>query len=626
MKTFISLLGLAFLILGCGTKATVNDLAISNPIMTKMDLVNIDNDRVPVIVDPGRIIRDTVIYRLPKVIQGTYAVSDFGKFIDDFRAVDYKGRIIRSEKLDTNAWVVYNASELDKITYLVNDTFDIEYSQDQTPFSPSGTNIEEEVFVLNLHGFIGYFDHLQNAQYSIDVMAPSSFRRSSALQQLNEEYSQDGSSITTNYFAPRYFDVTDNPMMYGDIEVEEFQVGDITIVLSLYSPTEAHNALSMKETIFTMMKAQKAYLGDLDSTTRYDIFVYLADMQSESSPQGFGALEHHTSTVVVMPDQISDSLMEESMTDIVAHEFFHIVTPLSVHSEDVHYFDYSNPTFSKHLWMYEGVTEYFAQHFQVSEGLMTPEDFYTTIMGKINTSLNYDDAMSFTEMSENVLKEPYASNYYNVYQKGALIGMCMDILLREGSGGDRSMLSLMKELSLRYGKNRPFEDENLFDEIIAMTYPSVESFIRDHVEGNNPIDYNVFFNKVGLKLGEARVETNFIMNIGNIIVAANPIDGSIFFTDLVKDNSFWNDLGVQPEDVIKKVNGEAVSLENANNIFSEVYGWEMGKEIEVVLVRNGEEIVLKAVTEPSYSTGQTLVPDENASPEQIRLRDAWLKG
>ena len=26
-------------------------------------------------------------------------------------------------------------------------------------------------------------------------------------------------------------------------------------------------------------------------------------------------------------------------------------------------------------------------------------------------------------MSENVLDEPYASNYYNVYQKGALIGM-----------------------------------------------------------------------------------------------------------------------------------------------------------------------------------------------------------
>ena len=60
-------------------------------------------------------------------------------------------------------------------------------------------------------------------------------------------------------------------------------------------------------------------------------------------------------------------------------------------------------------------------------------------------------------MSENVLEEPYATNYNNVYQKGALIGMCMDILLREESNGQRSMLSLMKELSNKYGQNRPFK-------------------------------------------------------------------------------------------------------------------------------------------------------------------------
>ena len=29
-------------------------------------------------------------------------------------------------------------------------------------------------------------------------------------------------------------------------------------------------------------------------------------------------------------------------------------------------FDYDKTTFSKHLWMYEGVVEYFAQHFQVN--------------------------------------------------------------------------------------------------------------------------------------------------------------------------------------------------------------------------------------------------------------------
>ena len=68
-----------------------------------------------------------------------------------------------------------------------------------------------------------------------------------------------------------------------------------------------------------------------------------------------------------MPESMEEAALATQMIDIVSHEFFHIVTPLSVHSEDVHYFDYNAPTFSKHLWMYEGVTEYFATLFQVNQ-------------------------------------------------------------------------------------------------------------------------------------------------------------------------------------------------------------------------------------------------------------------
>ena len=155
----------------------------------------------------------------------------------------------------------------------------------------------------------------------------------------------------STFLANRYFEVTDNPMMYGETEVEEFTVGNIKVVLSVFSPNKVHTATEIKETVNKMMQAQKNYLGDLDSTSRYDVLLYLSDTQKEDSPKGFGALEHHTSTVVVLPENMPAEALAESMIDVVAHEFFHIVTPLSVHSEDVHYFDYSDPTFSKHLWL-----------------------------------------------------------------------------------------------------------------------------------------------------------------------------------------------------------------------------------------------------------------------------------
>lgn len=205
-------------------------------------------------------------------------MSDFGKYVDSFKALDYEGNELEATKVDTNTWEITNAQKLDKVTYLVNDTFDMEVSGGiggETPFSPGGTNIESTNYVLNLHGFVGYFDSLKNNQYKLDVVSPTNFKRTSALQEVGTKTSEDGSTLTSSYFAPRYFDITDNPMFYGNLDVEEFKVGDIKIVLSVYSPNKKHSAEKIKAVMEKMMQAQKAYLGSINSTARYDIYLWL---------------------------------------------------------------------------------------------------------------------------------------------------------------------------------------------------------------------------------------------------------------------------------------------------------------------------------------------------------------
>lgn len=625
MKKTIAIVSAGLMLTACGTKNLNNDLASTTPIKTAIDLTKAATDKVPVIINPGRFTNDTVTFFLPKVVQGTYAVSDFGKYIEGVKAYDYDGNEMTIKKQDTNSWMIVNAKNLDKIEYQVNDTFDVEQENNGDPFSPSGTNIETTNFVLNLHGFIGYFDVLKNNQYTLKVTAPSDMKRASALTLSSTENSEDGALRYDNYFASRYFEITDNPMMYGDLDIEEFEVGDIKIVLSLYSPNGVHSAADIKETVFKMMKAQKQYLGDINSTPRYDIYLYLAPA-AEGAPGGFGALEHHTSTVVVLPEQMPDEALASAMIDVVSHEFFHIVTPLSVHSEDVHYFDYNDPTFSKHLWMYEGVTEYFATLFQVDQGLVEKEEFYTKIMDKIQSASGFDDTMSFTEMSENILDQPYAKNYINVYQKGALIGMCIDILMREDSEGQRGILSLMKELSIKYGKNRPFEDDKIIEEITNMTYPSVGNFLKTHVIGNVPIDYNQFFEKVGLVVSTEKVETDYVRNAGAFIVAGNQEKGTIYFNDLVSDNSFWVDNGVLPNDEIVEVNGTKLTIANANSVLGTTFQWQEGDDLELKLSRAGEEVIVKTKVTKTYTKGKKLKEKENASSDTVALRKSWIKG
>mgnify|MGYP001791343488 CR=1 FL=1 len=629
-KNTLTAVAAGLLLVGCNSTKSLkkDDSAVNNPIESSIDLTNVKNDQVPVIINPGRFTAEKVTYRLPRVVQGTYSVSNFGKYVDDFKAFDYSGETLPVQKLDENTWEITNATQLDKVSYAVNDTFDQEKVGgigEEVPFSPSGTNIEETNYVLNLHGFIGYFDALKKNQYKLDVIAPSKFKRTSALQEVGMKTSEDGSTVTTSFLAPRYFDITDNPMFYGELDVEEFNVGDIKIVLSVYSPTKKHSAKKIKAVMEKMMQAQKSYLGSVNSTPRYDIYLYLAG-QNEGSPKGFGALEHHTSTVVVLPEVMDDTRLAQSMIDVVSHEFFHIVTPLSVHSEDVHYFDYDQPTFSKHLWMYEGVTEYFATHFQVNKGLVKEDEFFSKIMGKINSASRMNDAMSFTKMSENILEKEYHDQYINVYQKGALIGMCIDILMREESNGERGILSLMKELSNKYGKNQPFEDDKLIEEITAMTYPSIGEFLNTHVVGGTPIDYNSFFEKVGVGVAERKIETDYVRNGGAFILRGDQATGNIIFTEAVKANSFWAENGALPGDAIKVINGTALTRENARQVIGGLFGWQPGADVEVKLERGGKEIVIKTKLTQSYTMGKSLGAKSDATQKQKDLLNAWLKG
>ena len=73
--------------------------------------------------------------------------------------------------------------------------------------------------------------------------------------------------------------------------------------------------------------------------------------------------------------------------------------------------------------MYEGVTEYFAGHVQVYEGLISKSEYLGIIEDKIKGAGYYKDDLPFTTMSLGCL-DLHEDQYGNVYQKGALIGLC----------------------------------------------------------------------------------------------------------------------------------------------------------------------------------------------------------
>jgi len=617
-KIFVAVVTITFL-MSCATSKTTSSK--KNLIEVGIDLNTVVDDRIQVFVNPQKIKEETIVYQMPSIVPGTYVISDYGQFISDFKAYDYKGNELTVEKLDTNSWQINDAKKMDKVSYWVDDTFDAK--EKHNVYVMAGTNIEEgKNFFLNLPGLVGYFKGKKESPYTLSIKHPENLYETTSL--INKNTTKE-TNLEDVFYASRYDEISDNPIMYAPLNNVNFTVGGIDVSLAIYSPNNVHSANDIEEALKTMMQAQTNFLKDFSTTKEYNVLVYLFDPKVYPW-RNFGALEHLSSTTVVYPETYTKERLSRGMVNgTVSHEFFHIVTPLSVHSEEIHSFDFNKPNMSQNLWMYEGITEYFANLFQVNQGLITEQEFINSVRSKIIRASRYDDTMPFTEMSKNILEDKYARNYGNVYQKGALIGMTLDIILREESKGTYGVRNLMKDLSDRYGANKPFKDDEILDEIVKITYPAVGEFFKNHLTGNTPIDYLTYLNKAGVVKKIEPFESSYLVDSRNQLFITANNKREIAFTK--RTNSGLTALGIKGGDVLKLVNGEAINLQNARQIISKTVQLKEGDNLTFDIVRDGKAMKIQTkITKVSAEREIFTIEELPASDSKSVLRKAWLKG
>ncbi|WP_144893115.1 M61 family metallopeptidase [Flavobacterium tiangeerense] len=620
MKKILYSLAVVSMLWSCKTTSTTATSSVKEEVNVTIDINNVKEDKVLVTVVAPKIKTNEITYSVPKIIPGTYSIDDYGKYMEDFKAFDSKGGQLTVTKTDDNTWNIQNATTLSKITYLVNDTFDTEkgggFGKNDV-FSPAGTNIDAgKNFMLNMHGFVGYFENKKDIPYTVTVSHPETLWGATSMKDL------DVSTSTDVFSTPRYSELVENPIMYAKPDYTTFTVDGMEILISVFSPNGKVTAESITPDMKTMMIAQKTFLGKINATKKYTVLLYLSSM-TPTDAKGFGALEHPTATTVVLPEAMPKAELVNAMKDVVSHEFFHIVTPLTIHSKEIHYFDFNSPKMSEHLWMYEGITEYFANLFQINQGLITEEEFYTRMAEKIENSKKLNDTMPFTTMSANVLTEPYKAQYLNVYEKGALIGMCLDIIIREKSNGERGILDLMQKLSVEYGVAKPFNDKELFDKITSFTYPEVGDFLKTYVAGPTPIPYEAFLAKVGVVKSSEKVPANVFLKGQVPYITVDQSTKEISIIPNIELNVFYNTLGLVGGDTILAINDKAYSLANIYEMIADSQKWKEDDAVAVKIKRNGVEQVIKGKVKLPYEDKEDL---KATDVSKNALKQAWLKG
>lgn len=584
-----------------------------------VDLTKVHNDQLTVNLVTPKISTDTIIYHMPAMVPGTYKVYDFGKYVKDFKALDNSGKEIATTKADQNSWKIPNAKTLASISYDVEDSWDTEI-KGEFIFEPAGTNFQADSnFVLNNHLLYGYFDEMKRNPYKINVIHPAGFFGATGLSNVERKGNSD------TYSVPDYMQLVDGPMMYNRPDTAHVLVGGADVLISVYSPNKLVSAKFVADSLRKLLDMQRQYLGGTLPVKNYAFIIYLNGNPNGFKSGSFGALEHSYSSMYCLPE-MEQALLAQTIIDVSAHEFFHTLTPLSIHSQEIGDFDYNNPKMSQHLWMYEGLTEYAAHHVQIKYGTVTLEDFLAVMRSKMVNAEEYNEDLSFTKMSKGAL-DKYEDQYSNVYQKGALIGMCLDIRLRQLSGGAYGTQNMMLDLSKKYGTQRSFVDDSLFSDIVKLTYPEIGDFFNRYVIGGEDLPYKELLEAVGVDY-KRRGTQEVLDPFGGYGFRLDQDNNIRLWPETVND--FGKEMGYQKGDVPVSLNGKAITLNSIDQVLTNYDA----------TVKEGDKIIVKVkrlengkwknkklkgkIHKVTIPKKHILTPKENPSPEQLKLRKSWI--
>jgi predicted metalloprotease with PDZ domain len=499
-----------------------------------VDLNIVENDRVLVHLHCPSLNQDTVIFHFPKTIPGTYKELDYGEMIESIEPKDKDGNLLPYEKIGKNIFQITQARDLTMIHYWIDDSWDHPKSMRRI-WAMGGTNIEEnENFVINASGWFGFFDGLELVPIQLSLVQPNGMRSFTALP-VESKFEN-----TVVFNARDYHQLIDCPIMISKPDTATFMVANTKVFIeTYYNGDESDIANLIKNEIQPSMEAVATFTDSLP-VEEYHFIMYIRDgrglmdtLQSKdigifkkvktviknTSMFGMGALEHGNSSFYALTD-FGDSSYTSMIKRVALHEFMHIFTPLNLHSEYIGDFDYVNPRMSKHLWLYEGITEYFANLIQVQSGLMTPLEFFTEQMSrKIGRASKYPEKkIPFTEMSEHVFEKKYGRHYGQVYQRGAIIGLLLDIEIIRLTNGEKTLKDVILELSSRYGSNESFAEEDFFDEFTALVHPELRNWFADYVEGIVPLDVKGGLEIIGIdysKKGKHIAPKNILTDFGS---------------------------------------------------------------------------------------------------------------
>jgi len=409
-------------------------------------------------------VKDSVTVQMP-AWNALYEIRDFASHIREVKASTESGPLL-IEKLDKQTWRVTGSGTIT----LQYDTF----WDEPGPFS-SQLNSEHAFFNPAM----------------ILMYAPS--RRSEELELAFNDIPAGWKGS-----APWFVD----SMTYDSLADAPFEIGifdrfalpgvqNISVVV--------HAALPHRDEVEAKLTKICSYEIALMGGAPYPQYTFIFHIGDNV---GGGGMEHANGTAIA-------ARTEEGLLTVAAHEFFHLWNVKRIRPASLEPVDYTKEQYTKSLWFAEGVTSTYERYTLVRTGIWTTAHFYADL-GKEISQLEASPANAWQSAEQSSLDtwfEKYAiynqpDHSVSYYTKGAVIGVLLDLWIREQTNNSRSLDDMMRAMNEQFGKTgKPYRDREDLEAVCTQTAKtSCKTFFDNFVSGTTPFPYDEYFAFAGLKI------------------------------------------------------------------------------------------------------------------------------
>ncbi len=549
--------------------------------------------RVRILLGPGASERDL---QMP-VWNALYQVRDFSQYVNWVKAKTAAGQPIAVRKLDKTTWHLSGVATGAEIEY--------EIFADQS--GPFGAQLNSQHAFFNLAEILMYAVDGRTFPAEISFPdLPADWRIATALPSSGEGFS-----------AQDYDRLVDSPVELGAFRESDFDQGSGHYRVVVDADPSDYDMQRIVSTLRSLVSAATAWMNDQPFQTY--LFIY----HFPRGPAG-GGMEHAYSTAI---DINANRLAEnpQSLGDVTAHEFFHLWNVKRIRPQTLEPVDYTKENYTRALWFSEGATSTAGNIIRVRAGLLDDARNLKGLADEI-AQLQRRPAhltQSAEESSLDAWLEKY--DYYRLptrsisyYNKGYLLGVLLDLQVRESCHGTTSIREVFQWMNDNYARKGQFfpDSEGVRRAAEAVSHSDLGWFFQKYVAGTDEIPWDDFFRTVGLHLVQR------VISIADPGFSATQNFDAAPLVSAISVGSAAERAGLSIGDTILEINGQKVNDSVARRLAALLPG-----ETFHLRVRNSAgERELQWTVGAREELELDLTDLDKATPAQKARRVAWLKG